>query len=266
MGARRGPRSFDAVVLGAWHVLRANQLWAPYPANDPDVPAEALVDALVALYSAVYSAPPASVRSAAAHRVEAMDLSDRWVAAGCRSDDPLLAAERRALVASHAALLDAVNRPGNSRRPERPANGQEPPMTSEQRPGRVLQMRLVVEAADYDEAVRFYRDVLGASEELRIHGDTGEKVTILDVGRATLEISNPAQVEMIDSVEVGRRVSPHLRVAFEVADAEAVTDDLVGARASLVAPPTVTPWRSLNARLEAPGDLQVTVFQELAGS
>jgi catechol 2,3-dioxygenase-like lactoylglutathione lyase family enzyme len=46
---------------------------------------------------------------------------------------------------------------------------------------RVLQMRLVVEAADYDEALRFYRDVLGADVELQIHGEGGEKVTILDV-------------------------------------------------------------------------------------
>ena len=30
-----------------------------------------------------------------------------------------------------------------------------------------------------------------------------------------------------------------------------------------VAPPTETPWRSLNARLEAPGGMQVTAFQEL---
>jgi catechol 2,3-dioxygenase-like lactoylglutathione lyase family enzyme len=75
-------------------------------------------------------------------------------------------------------------------------------------------MRLVVEAADYDEAVRFYRDVLGGTEELRVDGEEGEEVTILDVGRATLELSNPQQVEMIDRVEVGRRVSPRLRVAF----------------------------------------------------
>lgn len=131
--------------------------------------------------------------------------------------------------------------------------------------GRVLQMRLVVEAADYDEAVRFYRDVLGAPAELQVDGDAGEKVTILDVGRATLEISNPAQVDLIDRVEVGRRVSPHLRVAFEVADAEAVTAELVEAGAELVAPPTVTPWDSLNSRLQAPGGVQLTVFQERAG-
>jgi len=129
---------------------------------------------------------------------------------------------------------------------------------------RVLQMRLVIEASDYDEAVAFYRDSLGAAEELQIHGDNDEKVTILDVGRATLEISNPAQVDMIDRVEVGRRVSPHLRVAFEVADARGVTEELTAAGASLIASPTHTPWDSLNARLEGPGRLQLTIFQELA--
>ena len=129
---------------------------------------------------------------------------------------------------------------------------------------RVLQMRLVVEATDYDEALRFYRDVLGADVELQIHGEGGEKVTILDVGRATLELSNPAQVEMIDRVEVGRRVSPHLRVAFEVADADQVTQDLAGAGAELLAAPTRTPWDSLNSRLQGPADLQLTVFEELA--
>jgi uncharacterized glyoxalase superfamily protein PhnB len=52
-------------------------------------------------------------------------------------------------------------------------------------------------------------------------------------------------------------------VAFEVDEADAVTHDLITAGAELVAPPTLTPWASLNARLAAPGGLQVTVFQEL---
>lgn len=129
---------------------------------------------------------------------------------------------------------------------------------------RVLQMRLVVEAANYEQAVAFYRDVLGLPEELAVHGEQGEKVTILDAGRATLELSNPAQVAMIDEVEVGRRVSPRLRVCFEVADAEGTTRRLVDAGAELIAAPTVTPWQSLNSRLEAPADLQLTLFEELA--
>jgi catechol 2,3-dioxygenase-like lactoylglutathione lyase family enzyme len=128
---------------------------------------------------------------------------------------------------------------------------------------RPLQMRLVVEVDDYDEAVRFYRDVLGTDVELQVHGEDGERVTILDVGRATLELSNRAQVEMIDRVEVGRRVAPRLRVAFEVADVAAATDRLVDGGAALVARPTRTPWDSLNSRLDAPADLQLTLFQEL---
>jgi lactoylglutathione lyase len=133
-------------------------------------------------------------------------------------------------------------------------------------PGRVLQMRLVVEAPDYEQALAFYRDVLGAPEELTVEGDAGERVTILDMGRATLELSNPAQVAMIDEVEVGRRISPRLRVAFEVSDTRAVTNDLVDAGADLLAPPTRTPWRSLNSRLSAPANLQITLFEELGGN
>jgi catechol 2,3-dioxygenase-like lactoylglutathione lyase family enzyme len=127
----------------------------------------------------------------------------------------------------------------------------------------VLQMRLVVEADDYDEAVRFYRDVLGLPEELAISGPDGAQVTILDAGRATLELANPAQKRYIDEVEVGRQVAPRLRVAFEVADAAGGVERLVRAGAELIAPPTETPWRSLNARLEAPARLQLTLFQEL---
>src|SRR6478672_12940796 len=36
-GFGMGPRS---TLAGAWHVLRANQLWAPYPDNDPDAARE----------------------------------------------------------------------------------------------------------------------------------------------------------------------------------------------------------------------------------
>jgi lactoylglutathione lyase len=128
---------------------------------------------------------------------------------------------------------------------------------------RVLQMRVVVEASDYDEAVVFFRDVLGGAEELVVDGAQGERVTILDVGRATLELSNPAQVDMIDRIEVGHRVSPRMRLAFEVADAGAVTEELLAGGANLVASPTRTPWQSLNARFDGPAGLHFTIFEEL---
>jgi lactoylglutathione lyase len=123
-------------------------------------------------------------------------------------------------------------------------------------------MRLVVETSDYDEAVAFYRDVLGAPEELFVDSGDGARVTILDVGRATLELSTPEQVTLIDTVEVGRRVSPRLRVAFEVADVATTTAELEAAGATVLAAPTRTPWNSLNSRLTAPAGLQLTLFQE----
>lgn len=128
----------------------------------------------------------------------------------------------------------------------------------------VRQLRLVVEAEDYDAALAFYRDVLGLPEQEAYAGDGGARVAILDAGRATLELANPAQKAMIDDVEVGRPAAGHVRVAFEVGDSPAATERLVEAGATLVAPPTRTPWESLNARLEAPAGLQITVFQELA--
>lgn len=132
---------------------------------------------------------------------------------------------------------------------------------------RVLQLRLVMEIEDMDAALAFYRDALGLPELESYEGDGEARVAILAVPRATLELANPAQVAMIDAVEVGRAVAHPfpltVRVAFEVPDAEISNDVLVGAGAEPVAPPTRTPWDSLNARLEAPGGMQLTVFQQL---
>ncbi len=72
-------------------------------------PAEALVDAVTRQYAFLYQAPPNAVRPAAAYRVQAMDLSDRWVAEGCRPHSPLLALEHATLVRAYAALLAAVH-------------------------------------------------------------------------------------------------------------------------------------------------------------
>ena len=124
----------------------------------------------------------------------------------------------------------------------------------------VLEMRLVVTAEDYDRAVAFYRDTLGLPQ-LAAFDDGAGHVVILDAGRATLELSDVPHAEHIDRVEVGRRVAGHVRVAFGVPDAAAATTRLTDAGATLIAPPTPTPWRSLNSRLEAPGGLQLTLFQ-----
>jgi len=69
-----------------------------------------LVDALADLYAFLYRVERDEVVRAAALRVEAMDVSDRWVAAGCALESPLIDEERSLLVRSYATLLAAVHR------------------------------------------------------------------------------------------------------------------------------------------------------------
>ena len=126
----------------------------------------------------------------------------------------------------------------------------------------VRELRLVVTVPDYDEALHFYRDVLGLRERAAF-SSPGGRVTILEAGDATLELADPPHAAFIDEVEVGRRVAGHIRVAFAVADAHATTAALAADGATVIAGPTRTPWSSLNARLEAPGGLQLTLFTEL---
>lgn len=125
----------------------------------------------------------------------------------------------------------------------------------------VRELRLAVTTPDYDEALAFYRDVLGL-EERATFGPPG-RVTILEAGRATLELLDERHAEYVDEVEVGRRVAGHIRVAFEVEDSAATAARLAAAGATVIAGPARTPWNSLNARLEAPGGLQLTLFTEL---
>jgi len=124
---------------------------------------------------------------------------------------------------------------------------------------RVQELRLVVTADDYDEALRFYRDVLGMPEVEAISDDEG-RVAILDAGRATLELTDPPHAAWIDELEVGRRVAGHIRVALRVDDSSAETRRLEEAGATVLAEPRPTPWGSLNSRLEGPAGLQLTLF------
>jgi catechol 2,3-dioxygenase-like lactoylglutathione lyase family enzyme len=136
-------------------------------------------------------------------------------------------------------------------------------MSAEGNEHAVLQLRVVVEVDDYESAVRFYRDALGLTEQAAYQGRGDARVVILNAGRATLELANPAQRRMIDEVEVGHLTDGQIRVAFEVEDVEDRTVRLVRAGAELVAGPTETPWMSLNSRLRGPGGVQLTLFQEL---
>ena len=126
----------------------------------------------------------------------------------------------------------------------------------------VKELRLCVTAEDFDDALRFYRDVLGLTEREAYSSEDG-RVSILEAGRATLELLDPTHAAFVDELEVGSRVAGHIRVAFEVEDSAATAARLADSGATVIAEPTRTPWNSLNARLDAPAGLQLTLFTEL---
>jgi predicted enzyme related to lactoylglutathione lyase len=56
---------------------------------------------------------------------------------------------------------------------------------------------------------------------------------------------------------------PTLRIALEVGDTAAAVALAETAGTEVLAPPTETPFRTINARVQGPAGWQVTFFQEL---
>jgi catechol 2,3-dioxygenase-like lactoylglutathione lyase family enzyme len=121
------------------------------------------------------------------------------------------------------------------------------------------ELRLVLTVDDFDRALATYRDALGLTQLEDYSAPTGRAV-VLDAGRATIELADADHAAYVDGLEVGRRVAPRVRLAFEVADVDGRTDALVAIGATLVAPPTRTPWDTSNARLDASEGIQLTLW------
>ncbi|MCC6800760.1 MAG: VOC family protein [Anaerolineae bacterium] len=127
----------------------------------------------------------------------------------------------------------------------------------------VRELRLALTVENYDELLRFYRDVFGLPVIEAWDNPTG-RGAVLDAGHATLELLSTDQADLIDRVEVGETgVSGPVRLALEVADSEATAGALVEGGAERVGGPVVTPWRHLNVRLRAPDGMQLTLFTVL---
>ena len=123
----------------------------------------------------------------------------------------------------------------------------------------VTELRVALTVEDFDQALAFYRDVLGLEQLADWSSGTGQ-VVALDAGRATLELFDQAQAESVDAIEAGRRVSGTVRLAVKVADSQDLAARLVTAGARRVGPPVLTPWGDRNARVQAPDGMQRTLF------
>lgn len=123
----------------------------------------------------------------------------------------------------------------------------------------VFELRVALTTEDYDRLVAFYRDGLGLEP-----GDTWAehgRGQLFHGGKAVIEILDKEHAAHVDEIEVGREVSGQIRFAFQVPDIHAAVENALKYGATLVHKPVRTPWNDLNARVESPDGLQITLFQ-----
>jgi methylmalonyl-CoA/ethylmalonyl-CoA epimerase len=131
-------------------------------------------------------------------------------------------------------------------------------MSDSNRP--ILQLRVALTTGDYERLVKFYCDGLGM-EPAAMWSNDGGHALVLDMGKATLELFDERQAEVIDKLEAGKRVSGQVRFALQVPDLKSALERLLAHGATLVHPPVTTPWGDVNARVQDPDGMQVTLFQ-----
>jgi methylmalonyl-CoA/ethylmalonyl-CoA epimerase len=124
----------------------------------------------------------------------------------------------------------------------------------------VLELRIALTTGDYERLVEFYCRGLDI-EPAAIWNNGGGRALILEMGKATLELFDERQAEVIDDLEAGRRLSGQVRLALQVPDLDAAMQRLLAHGATLVHAPVRTPWGDYNVRLQDPDGMQVTLFQ-----
>ncbi|MBI2333265.1 MAG: VOC family protein [Chloroflexi bacterium] len=124
----------------------------------------------------------------------------------------------------------------------------------------IFELRVAITTQDYERLVKFYCLGLGI-EPAAVWNNDGGKVLMLNMGNATLEIFDERQAEVIDNLEVGKRVSGQIRFALQVPDLKAAMERMLANGAILVHEPVMTPWGDTNVRLQDPDGMQITLFQ-----
>lgn len=123
----------------------------------------------------------------------------------------------------------------------------------------VNQFRIALTSDDYNAAIAFYRDGLGLDP-----GDVWSEIgkgQMFFAGRAVLEIFDMSYARSVDEIEVGQKISGQIRFAFQVDDVYTAVERALKYGATLVHEPVLTPWNDLNARIQSPEGMQITLFE-----
>ena len=126
--------------------------------------------------------------------------------------------------------------------------------------GGVLHLRVALTTREYASLVDFFCKGLGIEPAESWTHDGGRGV-LMRMGGGSLEVFDEAYARYVDDLEVGDAVSGSVRLALQVSDVASAVERLVEHGGTLVHPPVLTPWGDLNARVESPDELQVTLFE-----
>ena len=124
--------------------------------------------------------------------------------------------------------------------------------------------RVALTTNNFESVLTFFRDGLGLKVGDLWTEEDGGQGQLFFAGQASLEVFNPEYAKHVDVLEVGKQVSGQIRFAFEVSDVQATVDRALNFGAILIHKPKLTPWGDLNARLQSPDGLQVTVYQSMS--
>lgn len=123
----------------------------------------------------------------------------------------------------------------------------------------VNEFRVALTSDHYDAAIAFYRDGLGLDPgDVWTENGNGQ---MFFAGRAVLEVFDLAYARSVDEIEVGEKISGKIRFAFQVDDVEAAVTRALMFGGKLIHEPILTPWNDLNARVESPDGMQITLFE-----
>lgn len=121
--------------------------------------------------------------------------------------------------------------------------------------------RVALTIEEFERVVTFYRDGLGLAPGDLWKENSGGRGQLFFAGQGTLEVFDAKYAGHVDALEVGRRVSGMVRFAFEVQDVNEAVERALAYGATLVHVPKITPWGDINARVQSPDGLQVTLYQ-----
>ncbi|HEY0070185.1 MAG TPA: VOC family protein [Chloroflexia bacterium] len=117
--------------------------------------------------------------------------------------------------------------------------------------GPVLELRVALTTPDYDRLVGFYREGLGL-DPAALWANEGAQAAMFLMGRATLEVFDERQAEVVDNIEAERRVSGQVRFAFRVPNLDDALERLLAHGATLVHAPVVTPGATVTCGCKTP--------------